>query len=264
MNTPDLADLLKSGVHFGHKTSKRHPNMEPYIFGARQGVNIIDLQKTSSKLAEAMKVAQDLAANGKTILFVGTKKQASALVSQYASDCGMPYVDVRWLGGLLTNFQHVGDVPRKLTQLKEDKESGKHDKFTKKEQLDLTKEIEKLTGLVGGLETLMKLPDALFIVDLKEEKTALNEANQLKIPVIAMVDTNCDPIKVQYPIPANDDAIKSIDLIVGQMSAAIKEGAANPVAPVVVKEEKKDPIKQKAAKKSEKKEEVKEEKKADA
>lgn len=229
MSIPTLADLLKSGVHFGHQKSKRHPNMAKYVYGDRNNVSIIDLEKTATKLEEALKVAKDLASQGKTILFVGTKRQASALVQQYAKEAGMPYVTHRWLGGMLTNFQQVSAVARKLTRLKKEKETGELGKYTKKEQLEFHREIDRLDLVVGGIEAMPKLPDALFIVDLREEKTALREANQMGIPVIAMCDTNVDPLKVQYPIPANDDAVKSIELITSLVAGAIKEGAANQV-----------------------------------
>ncbi len=230
MNIPSLEEMLKAGVHFGHQTSKRHPHMEPYIYTARQNVSIINLEETERQLKAAAEYARELSAQGKTILFVGTKKQASALVEKYAKECGMPYVTNRWLGGLLTNFSNVIEVPRKLVTLRQQTESGELKKYTKMEQLEFAREIERLDHLVGGLVTLQQLPAAVFIVDLKEEKTALREANQLNIPIIAMCDTNTDPMKVQHPIPANDDAIKSIDLVVSVISQAISEGAQQPAA----------------------------------
>ena len=241
MKTPELVDMLKSGVHFGHQKSKRHPNMESYIFTTRNNVNIIDLEQTEELLGKAMEAAKQLAAAGKTILFVGTKNQASAIVKKYAEECGMPFVENRWLGGTLTNFDNVIQVPRKLTKLKKDQESGELGKYTKKEQLEFSREIEKLTETVGGLETLEKLPDAVFIVDLREEKTAMREAVQMKIPVLAVCDTNVDPLHVEYTIPANDDAVKSIELLVGAMASAVTEGKNNPVkaAPEKEKTEKK-------------------------
>lgn len=235
MNIPSLVEMLKAGVHFGHQTSKRHPNMEPYIFTARQKMSIINLEETEKHLVVAADFVRTLAAQGKTVLFVGTKKQAQALVKKHAEACGMPYVTTRWLGGLLTNFKNVSSVPRTLTRLKKEQETGELKKYTKKEQLEFSKEIERLSLLVGGLETLMKLPDAVLIVDLKEEKTALRESNQMHVPVVALCDTNVDPIKVEYPIPANDDAIKSIDIMLHVLSTAIQEGKAQPevTAPVV-------------------------------
>lgn len=236
MNIPSLLEMLKAGVHFGHQTSKRHPHMEPYIYTSRQNVSIINLEETERQLKMAADYARELVAQGKTILFVGTKKQASALVQKYALECGMPYVTNRWLGGLLTNFQNVIGVPRKLVLLRQQTESGELKKYTKKEQLEFSREIERLDHIVGGLVTLQQLPDAVFIIDLKEEKTALREANQLHIPVIAMCDTNTDPMKVQYPISANDDAIKSIDLVVSVISTAVTEGAQQSAAEPTVPE----------------------------
>lgn len=249
MSIPSLADMLKSGVHFGHQKSKRHPNMAKYVFGDRNGVSIIDLEHTAEKLEEALKVAQDLAANGKTILFVGTKRQASALVKQYAEECGMPFVTHRWLGGMLTNFQQISSATRKLTKLKKQKDAGELSKYTKKEQLEISRTIDKLQLVVGGIEDMKKLPDAVFIVDLREEKTALREANQMGIPVFAMCDSNTDPLKTQYPIPANDDATKAVDMMLSAMAGAISAGKANPV----VKEEKPAKKDAKAQKKTDKK-----------
>lgn len=234
MNIPQLTEMLKSGVHFGHKTSKWHPNMAPYIFTTKQDVHIIDLEKTAKKLEEAMNYVKELASENKTILFVGTKHQASAIVEKYAKECGMPFVSQRWLGGTLTNFKTISSVARKLTKLKQQNETGELKKYTKKEQLEFTREIERLETIVGGIETLFKAPDAVFIVDLKEEKTALREAQLMKIPVVAMCDTNVDPRKTLYPVPANDDAVKSIELIVSSIASAVSEGRKNPkvVAPV--------------------------------
>ncbi|MCW1930296.1 MAG: 30S ribosomal protein S2 [Candidatus Kerfeldbacteria bacterium] len=224
MKTPSVVDMLKSGVHFGHRTSRWHPYMAPYIFGVRQNVHIINLQETEAKLTESCQALKSMAAEGKTILFVGTKRQASELVKKYAEEAGMPYVNNRWLGGLLTNFKNVATGARKLTRLKMQKETGELKKYTKKEQLEFDREIEKLQRLVGGIEKLYKMPDALFIVDLNEEKTALAEAMQMRIPVFAMCDTNVNPRDVDYAIPANDDAVKSIDLITSTVSSAIAEG----------------------------------------
>jgi small subunit ribosomal protein S2 len=226
MQTPELLDMLKAGVHFGHKTSKWHPNMRPFIFTTKQDVHIINLEATQNYLQKAAEVAKQLAQQGKTILFIGAKRQAAPLVQKYAEECGMPFVSNRWLGGTLTNFKHVSNVPRKLTRLKKDRETGDLKKYTKKEQLEFDREIDRLQILVGGVESLMKLPDAVFIVDLVKEKTALHEAQQMGIPVIAICDTNADPVAVEYPIPANDDAVKAIDFILSYMSQAINEGKA--------------------------------------
>jgi len=229
MKTPTLLEMLKSGVHFGHRTSKWHPNMAPFIFTTKQNVHIINLEKTEEKLAEAVALVQDMAAHGKTILFIGTKRQAAPLIQKYAKACGMPFVTKRWLGGMLTNFKHIGGVARTLTSLKTKRETGELKKYTKKEQLEFDREIERLEGIVGGIEQLFKMPDAVFIVDLKEEKTALREAQQMHVPIIAMCDTNVDPRSVEYPIPANDDAVKSVELIVSTIADAVMDGKMHPV-----------------------------------
>ncbi len=245
MKTPTLLEMLKSGVHFGHRTSKWHPNMAPFIFTTKQNVHIINLEETEKMLVEAAKFVNDLAAHGKTVLFIGTKRQAAPIIEKYAKACGMPYVSTRWLGGMLTNFKHISGVARTLTKLKTQRETGELKKYTKKEQLEFDREIERLENIVGGIEQLFKMPDAVFIVDLKEEKTALREATQMHVPVIAMCDTNADPRTVEHPIPANDDAVKSIELIVGALADAIMDGKMHPVA----QEEKKpvakaDPVKE--------------------
>lgn len=224
MSKIDLSDLLAAGVHFGHQKSKRHPGMTPYIFTTRQDVSIIDLEKTQSMLEAAAKAAELLASQGKTILFIGTKNQASALVKKYAEACEMPYMHNRWLGGLLTNFKNVIEVPKKLVSLKLRRETGELKKYTKKEQLEFDREIDRLSLSVEGLQNMTKLPDAVFVVDLKEEKTALTEALQLNIPVFAMCDTNTNPREITHPIPANDDAVKSIELILSTMADAINAG----------------------------------------
>jgi small subunit ribosomal protein S2 len=224
MKMPSLSDLLRAGVHFGHQKSKRHPGMTSSIYATRNGVSVIDLEATQKQLEEAAKAAQSLAAQGKTILFIGTKSQAGALVKKFAEACGMPYMHHRWLGGLLTNFKNVVEVPKKLVDLKMKRDNGDLKKYTKKEQLEFDREIERLSTSVEGLQNLTKLPDAVFIVDLKEEKTALTEALQLKIPVFAMCDTNVNPRDITFPIPSNDDAVKSIELILTVMSEAIETG----------------------------------------
>ena len=221
---PDLLTMLKSGVHFGHQLSKRHPKMEPYIFTAKSGFHIIDLEKTQRKLQEALEFVKKIVANGGTILFLGTKKQAQPIIAKYAKECGMPCITERWLGGTFTNFSQISLVIKRLTDLKEKKATGQLDKYTKKERLEFDREIEKLEKMVGGAETLIKAPDAVFICGAKKEKTAVNEAIKKNIPIIAMCDTNVNPEKINYPIPANDDAVKSIELIVGLISEAVNEG----------------------------------------
>lgn len=230
MKTPTLIELFKAGAHFGHKSSKWHPNMGPYIFTTKNNVHIINLEETQKKLEEALNVLKELGSTGKTVLFVGTKRQAAALVEKYAKACNMPYISTRWLGGMLTNFKTVSSIPRKLTKLKRQREAGELKKYTKKERLGIDREIDKMEHLVGGIEQLEKLPDALFIVDLKEEKTALREVLQLGIPIIAICDTNVNPTDIDYPIPANDDATRSLELIIRLVSEAIQEGQKFPVS----------------------------------
>ncbi len=222
---PDLMTMLKSGVHFGHQLSKRHPKMKPYIFTSKSGFHIINLEATQEKLTEALAFVNKVVANGGTILFLGTKKQAQPIVQKYAKACGMPYLTERWLGGTFTNFGEIVQVVRKYTKFKQQKATGEIKKYTKKEQLEITREIEKLDKIVGGIETMTKVPDAIFIVDIKREKTAVAEAIKKNIPVIAICDTNVNPDLITYCIPANDDAVKSIELITGLISQEIQEAA---------------------------------------
>lgn len=223
-----VAEMLQAGVHFGHRPSKKHPKMDRFVFGTKNGISIIDLERTKEQLEAILPIVQEMAAAGKTILFLGTKSQAKALMKAAAERVDMPYITERWLGGLLTNFGHVGRLMKKLTQLKQERDQGVWaERYTKKEQLEFEREIERLLRLVGGIETMTKLPDALFVVDCKKEKTAVREANRIRIPIIALVDTNVDPEKIDYPIPANDDGIKSITYIVNQITAAIEQGKAH-------------------------------------
>lgn len=219
-----LLDMLKSGLHFGHRTSKWHPKMAPFIFGSKNNVHIIDLEKTKEQLEAAAKVAEEMAAKGQVILFVGTKRQAKPLVEQYAKQCGMPFVTERWLGGLLTNFDTVSKLPKKLTRLKEQKDKGEFAKYTKKEQLEFDREIDKLSRFVGGIENLTSMPNAMLVIDIQEEKTAIREARSTQTPVFALVDSNTNPEMVTYPIPGNDDATKGIAFVLQVMSAAMSDG----------------------------------------
>ncbi|MFA6197662.1 MAG: 30S ribosomal protein S2 [Patescibacteria group bacterium] len=219
-----LIELLKSGVHFGHQQSRWHPKMKQFIFTERSGVHIIDLEKTRTKLNEALAYAQDLSSRGGIIVFIGTKKQAQSIVKRHAEACGSPYVINRWIGGLLTNFTIIKKMIDRLLDLTKKQASGDLDKYTKKEQSEFNKEIIRLQTLVGGISELRKIPDAVFVVDLKIEKTAIREAQRKGIPIIALADTNTDPSKVTYPIPANDDATKSIDLITGLLAQSILAG----------------------------------------
>ena len=199
-----VLDMLKAGLHFGHQQSRRHPKMDPFIFTTRGGVSIINLEKTKAALNQAAAYAQEVVGSGGTVLFVATKRQARDIVQQAAQSAGMPYVVDRWIGGLFTNFGQVHSLIANLDTLKTQRASGELQKYTKKEQLDFEEEIQRLEKLVGGLGAMERLPQALFVVDIKSEKTAVHEAKALKIPVIAMCDTNVNPANIQYAIPANE------------------------------------------------------------
>ena len=216
--------LLESGVHFGHRTHKWHPSMKPYIFTERNGIHIIDLQKTSKALDQAYNVVRDTVANGGTVLFVGTKRQAQETVQLEAQRCNMPYVTARWLGGMLTNWRTIRQRINELDRLERMRDSGDFGRITKKEALILSREIERLEGLLAGMRKMIRVPDIVFVVDVSREFTAIHEANLLDIPVVAMVDTNCDPRNVDYVIPSNDDAIRAIKLVVGKIADATMEG----------------------------------------
>lgn len=224
VKAPSVEELLKAGVHFGHNEARWHPKMEPYIYTTRGRTHIIHLEKTRELLEVALEYIERVTSSGGVVLFLGTKRQVRDSISKYAQECGAPYITGKWIGGLLTNWPTVSQKIKKLRKLKEQRERGELAKYTKREQLMFEREIEKLTDEVGGVELLFKLPDALFIVDLKEEKTAVKEATRMNIPIIAMVDTNVNPDYAQYPIPANDDAVKSLDLIIGSIASAVKEG----------------------------------------
>lgn len=218
---PTLEELLKSGVHFGHQTSKRYPKANEYIFGERNGVHIIDLQKTVDGLNKALEfVDQVVKANG-LILFVGSKKQARVIVKAAAEKCAMPYIIGRWLGGTFTNFENIVKLTRKLEKMEQEEADGSWEVYTKKEQVTFKKEMGKLMDTVGGIKIMKRLPQAIFVVDLKKEKTAVSEARKMGIPVIAMTDTNVNPEQAQYAIPANDDAVKSIDVISNLIADAV-------------------------------------------
>lgn len=224
MQLPTIKQMIEAGMHFGHQVSRRHPKMEPYIFGTRKGINIINLEITQKKLEEALSFVKDLVADGKNILFVGTKKQSSSVIEKYAKECEMPYVSTRWLGGTLTNFSSILNLVKKYNELKEKKEKGELEKYTKKEQGKFKKEIKKMEELVEGISKLTKIPDVLFIADLKKDKTALVEAKKKGVPVVAICDTNVNPKDVKYPIPANDDSLGSVEMIVSLVAEAVKEG----------------------------------------
>lgn len=220
-----MADMLKSGVHFGHKRSRKHPKMDSYVYATRNDVAIIDLEKTTDKLREALDFLGATGRKGGVVLFVGTKKQASAIIEQAAHECGMPFVANHWIGGTLTNFAVISRMIKKFKKMKEKMESGElATKYTKKEQLDFTREHDELRMVLGGIQDLTRVPDVLFIVDMKHEGTALREGIRKKIPIVAMCDANANPELVHYPIPSNDDAIKSITMIVSLVAQAINEG----------------------------------------
>jgi len=218
-----MKQLLEAGVHFGHQTRRWNPKMAPYIFTERNGIYIIDLQKTVKKVEEAYFFARDIAAEGKSILFVGTKKQAQEAIKEEAERVGMYYVNARWLGGMLTNFKTMRRRIDRLNQLKKMEEDGTFDLLLKKEVIKLQAEIAKLEKYLGGVKEMNKLPGAMFIVDPRKERNAIAEARRLGIPVIAIVDTNCDPEEVDYVIPGNDDAIRAIKLISQTIANAVVE-----------------------------------------
>ena len=221
-----MKDLLECGVHFGHQTRRWNPKMKKFIFGVRKNIYILDLQKTLRYFRQTYQIVVDAAAEGKVILFVGTKKQARNSVREAALNCGMPYVDNRWLGGMLTNFPTIQKSIRKLDAIAQMQENGQIELLTKKEALMLNRTKEKLEMYFGGIRDMKKLPDMLFIIDAAKEHTAVLEARRLGIPVIAPLDTNCDPDLIDYPIPGNDDAIRSIQLFCNEIAAAINEGKA--------------------------------------
>jgi len=221
-----LKDLLEAGCHFGHQARRWNPKMEPYIYLKREGVHIFDLGITAKKLKEAMEYARDLVAQGKTIVFVGTKRQAAPIVREEAEKCGTPYVSVRWLGGTMTNWEQIKKSLDRLKDLEEKKESGEFKKYTKKENVLIDREIEKLERFFGGLRALKDIPEAVFVVDVKKEIAVVKEAMQKGVTVVGMVDTNADPDIVDYMIPANDDAVSSIKLVVAKMAEAVADGKA--------------------------------------
>ena len=224
MAVVSMKQLLEAGVHFGHQTRRWNPKMAPYIYTERNGIYIIDLQKTVRKLEEAYSFVRELAANGESVLFVGTKKQAQDAIREEADRVGMYYVNSRWLGGMLTNFKTMRSRVERLNQLNKMKEDGTFQMLPKKEVAKLNLEIEKLEKYLGGVKNMKKLPGALFIVDPRKERNAIAEARKLHIPIVAIVDTNCDPDEIDYVIPGNDDAIRAIRLISATMANAVQEG----------------------------------------
>ena len=224
MAVVSMKQLLEAGVHFGHQTRRWNPKMAKYIFTERNGIYIIDLQKTVKKLDEAYNFVREVSAEGGSILFVGTKKQAQDSVREEATRCGMHYVNARWLGGMLTNFRTIRRRIDRMEQINKMREDGTFDMLPKKEVAKLELELEKLEKFLGGVKTMDKLPAAMFIVDPRKERIAVAEARKLNIPIVAIVDTNCDPDEIDYVIPGNDDAIRAVKLIAGAMADAVLEG----------------------------------------
>ncbi|HVB22623.1 MAG TPA: 30S ribosomal protein S2 [Ktedonobacteraceae bacterium] len=223
-NVISMKQLLEAGVHFGHQTRRWNPKMQPFIFMDRNGIHIIDLQQTVTRLNEAYKFVEQLAANGENILFVGTKKQAQEAVAEEAKRAGMYYVNQRWLGGMLTNFQTIQLRIRYLRELEARRDRGDFERLPKKEVQHLTDDMVRLERILGGIKDMRRLPSALFIVDTRKERTAVLEARRLEIPIIALADTNCDPDEMDYPIPANDDAIRAVRLLCSKIADAAVEG----------------------------------------
>ena len=223
MSVISMKQLLEAGVHFGHQTRRWNPKMAEYIYTERNGIHIIDLQKSVGKVDEAYKAVADIAANGGTILFVGTKKQAQDAIATEAERCGMFYVNERWLGGMLTNFKTIQSRINRLKEIEAMEEDGTFDVLPKKEVINLKKELEKLQKNLGGIKEMKRLPDAIFIVDPKKERICVQEAHALGIELIGIADTNCDPDELDYVIPGNDDAIRAVKLIVSKMADAVIE-----------------------------------------
>ncbi len=223
-NVVSMKALLEAGVHFGHQTRRWNPKMAPYIYTERNGIYIIDLQKTVKKLEEAYNFVRQLSENGQSILFVGTKKQAQEAIKEEALRCNMHYVNARWLGGMMTNFKTIRSRVERMDQIKKMEEDGTFDMLPKKEVVKLLNEREKLVKYLGGIKEMKKLPGALFVVDTRKEHNAIAEAHRLGIPVVAIADTNCDPDEIDYVIPGNDDAIRAIKLIASVMANAVVEG----------------------------------------
>ncbi len=224
MSVLSMKQLLEAGVHFGHQTRRWNPKMAPYIFAERNGIYIIDLQKTVYKMDEAYEFVKTVAAEGRPVLFVGTKKQAQSAIHDEALRCDMFYVNERWLGGMLTNYKTISNRIRRLADINRMEEDGTFEQLTKKEVQKLNQEREKLEKYLGGIKSMRGMPGAMFVVDPKKEKIAVKEARTLGIPIVAMCDTNCDPDEVDYVIPANDDAIRAVKLIAGKIADAVIEG----------------------------------------
>jgi small subunit ribosomal protein S2 len=226
MKKPDITQLIEAGAHFGHLTRRWNPKMKPYIFMEKNGIHIIDLKKTQDLVVEAAENLSKMVAEGKKVLFVGTKKQAKNVIDQEARRCESNWVSERWLGGMLTNFSTIRKSIKRLTNIEKQETDGTFEQITKKERLFLTREKDKLKKVLEGIETMSRIPGAMFVVDIKKESIAIKEAQRLNIPVFAIVDTNCDPDQVDFLVPANDDAVKTIEMIVRIMADAVIEGGS--------------------------------------
>ncbi|MBI1908244.1 30S ribosomal protein S2 [Candidatus Uhrbacteria bacterium] len=230
MKLPELLEMLKAGVHFGHQSSRWHPKMAEYIYGVRGGVHVIDLEKTLAQLERALTYVENVVARGGSIMFVGTKRQAQDIVAKYAQECGMPYVNTRWLGGTFTNFPQIQRLIKQYLDLKDKTEKGELKKYTKLEQLQFSRKIEELEDKIGGISTMTRLPEAVFMLDARHDKTAVREALATKVKIVALCDSNVNPTGISYVIPANDDAIGSLDLMASLVAEAVKSGKAKAVA----------------------------------
>lgn len=226
MAIPTLTDLLKAGVHFGHRTSRWHPAMRQYIFGVRKGVHIIDIEQTKAQLEKAMGEIEEIVAKGGKIMFIGTKPQVQDMVEKYATECGMPYVSSRWLGGTFTNFEEIRKLVKEFLDLQDKREKGELRKYTKLEQLQFDRKIDELDQKIGGLTTLTNLPEAVFVFDMRYDKTAVAEANKTGVKVFALCDTNVNPKMADVVIPANDDAMSSLTLMGKLVMEAVRVGKA--------------------------------------
>ncbi len=231
VNIPSLQEMLKAGVHFGHRVSRWHPKMAPFIFGARNGVHVIDLEKTQNQIQKALTYVEDLVARGGTILFVGTKKQIQEFTKEEAKAAGVPHVTERWLGGTFTNFTEIQKLIKQYLDLQDKRDKGELRKYTKLEQLQFDRKIEELDVKIGGISTLTKLPEAIFVLDVRQEKTAVAEARNRGVKVVAICDTNVNADLVDYVIPANDDAMGSLEMITKLVSEAVRVGRARAKAP---------------------------------
>ncbi len=259
INTPSMQQLLEAGVHFGHQVRRGHPKMKEYIFGVRDGVHVINLEYSEKLLKQAQEAAEKFGSEGKVILFVGTKKQAQSIAKEAAEKTNAPYVNFRWVGGALTNFEEVRKNIKKLQDLAEKKEKGELKQYTKKERLLITRRLDKFEKQWGGIKNMTELPDALFVIDSVTERTAVAEANRMNIPVIGIADSNSNPMLLTYPIPGNDDATKAIKILTDAISEAYEEGLKKSGKAKVKSEKKEEVKKEEKVEKTEEQSEIAEE-----